>query len=143
MFRKISLFYISVSTVFTFIISQADSQAQDTLQNSTRELTREFRDYQDSTNMRILELEKTVRTLNEMIMEEKQEDEMQKLLDEADRLSTTQEEQKIDVSKKFFSGVRQQQGLNPNISFAADFFWRCQFFQSKLHQRSRRYQLRE
>ena len=122
MFRKISLFYISVSTVFTFIISQADSQAQDTLQNSTRELTREFRDYQDSTNMRILELEKTVRTLNEMIMEEKQEDEMQKLLDEADRLSTTQEEQKIDVSKKFFSGVRQQQGLNPNISFAADFF---------------------
>ena len=47
---------------------------------------------------------------------------MQKLLDEADRLSTKQEEQKIDVSKKFFSGVRQQQGLNPNISFGVDFF---------------------
>jgi len=122
MFRKISLFYISVFTVFTFIISPADGQAQDTLQQSAQELARALRDYQDSTNQRILELEKTVRTLNEMIIEEKQEDEMQKLLDEADRLSTEQEEQKIDVSKKFFSGVRQQQGLNPNISFAADFF---------------------
>ena len=122
MFKKSGLFYISVSTVFTFIISPAKGQAQDTLQQSSQELTRALRNYQDSTNQRILELEKTVRTLNEMIMEEKQEDEMQKLLDEADRLSTEEEEQKIDVSKKFFSGVRQQQGLNPNISFAGDFF---------------------
>lgn len=122
MFRKIGLFYISVFTVFTFIISRDDVQAQDTLQNSTQELTREFRDYQDSTNQRILELEKTVKAMNEIVMEKEQEDEMQKLLDEADRLSTKKEEQKIDVSKKFFSGVRQQQGLNPNISFGVDFF---------------------
>ncbi len=122
MFRKIFLYYISVAAVILFTISLAEIQAQDTLQNSTRDLTQEFRDYQDSTNMRILELEKTVRALNEMIMDEKQEDEMQKLLDEADRLSTEEEEQKVDVSKKFFSGVRQQQGLNPNIGFGVDFF---------------------
>ena len=33
-----------------------------------------------------------------------------------------EEGQKIDISKKYFSGVRQQQGLNPNISFGMDFF---------------------
>lgn len=122
MFKNSILFYFSVTAVFVFIIDQTDSQAQDTLQPSTQELTRAFRNYQDSTNQRIRELEKTVQALNEMILEEKQEDEMQKLLDEADRLSTEEEEQEIDVSKKFFSGVRQQQGLNPNISFGVDFF---------------------
>jgi len=111
---------MSVFTVFTFIISRTESQAQDTLQKQA--LEQAFRNYQDSTNQRILELEKTVRVLNELIMERKQEDEMQKLLDEAGRLSTEQEEQKIDVSKKYFSGVRQQQGLNPNIGFGVDFF---------------------
>jgi hypothetical protein len=120
MLRKIVFLVISVSTVFTGIISRADGQAHDTIQ--IKELEKKFCNYQDSTNQRILELEKTVRTLNELIMEEKQEDAMQQLLDEAGRLSTEQEEQKIDVSKKYFSGARQQQGLNPNIGFGVDFF---------------------
>ena len=122
MFRKTGLFYCSVAIVFIYSISLADGQAQDTLQKTHLELERAFRDYQDSTNQRILELEKTVRAMNEIVMEKKQEDEIQKLMDEANRLSAMPEEQKIDVSKKYFSGVRQQQGLNPNISFGVDFF---------------------
>jgi hypothetical protein len=122
MFRKTGLFYIGVCTVFMFAISWTKGQTQDTSQVINQDLDQAFRNYKDSTDRRILELEKTVEAMNEMIMEEKQEDEIQKLLDEADRLSIETEVQKIDVSKKYFSGVRQQQGLNPNISFGVDFF---------------------
>jgi hypothetical protein len=47
---------------------------------------------------------------------------MQKLLDEANRLSVKEKEIEEDLSKKFQSGIRQQQGLNPNISLGGDFF---------------------
>jgi TolA-binding protein len=122
MYQKSVLLFFSLYTVFTFTTGSIHGQSDDTLQISTRQFERDFRNYQDSTNQRIRELEKTVEALQEMIRKEKQADEMQQLLDEADRLSTEQEEQKIDVSKKYFSGVRQQQGLNPNISFGVDFF---------------------
>ena len=48
------------------------------------------------TDQRIRELEKTVTHLTDMMEKKQQENEMQKLLDEADRLSSEQEEQKID-----------------------------------------------
>ncbi len=76
----------------------------------------------DSISQKVLELEKSVATLNRIIAEQSQEDELDALLREANQLSMQQEEQEIDVSKKYFTGVRQQQGLNPNISFGMDFF---------------------
>jgi hypothetical protein len=54
-------------------------------------------------------------------MKQKETD-MQKLLDEANQLSVMEKEKEEDLSKKFLSGVRQQQGLNPNISLGGDFF---------------------
>ena len=104
--------YIIITGLILNLITGLESHAQDTVQNS----------YQDSLYQRVLELEKAVAEINESITEEKQEDEFKTLLEEADRLSMQEEEQKIDVSKKYFSGVRQQQGLNPNISFGMDFF---------------------
>jgi hypothetical protein len=76
----------------------------------------------DSIAQRITELEKAVEALNNKLIQQEQEDELKNLMEEADRLSAQQEEETLDISKKFFSGVRQQQGLNPNISFGADFF---------------------
>ena len=78
--------------------------------------------YPDSIAIRISELEQAVEELNNKIFQQEKEDEFKKLMDEADRLSTMQEDETIDISKKYFSGVRQQQGLNPNISFGVDFF---------------------
>ena len=77
---------------------------------------------EDTIYQKILELEHTLKKLNKTIAEQNQHDELEALMKEADRLSTQQEEHKIDLSKKYFSGVRQQQGLNPNISFCMDFF---------------------
>ena len=78
--------------------------------------------YPDSIVRRITELEQAVEELNDKIFQQEQGDELRKLMEEADRLSSLQEEETIDISKKYFSGVRQQQGLNPNISFGVDFF---------------------
>jgi hypothetical protein len=78
--------------------------------------------FPDSISQKVRELEKSVAALSEIVAAERKEDELDALLKEAGRLSMQQEEQRIDVSKKYFTGVRQQQGLNPNISFGMDFF---------------------
>jgi hypothetical protein len=50
------------------------------------------------------------------------ENDLQQLLEEANQLSVMEKEKEADLSKKFLSGIRQQQGLNPNISLGGDFF---------------------
>jgi hypothetical protein len=109
--KVLIVYAISVTAVFAACCNY--SQAQDTVQYPGL----------DSLYRRILYMERTIDELNKLILEQKQEDEMQKLLMEADRLSVKESEKKVDVSKKYFSGVRQQQGLNPNISFGMDFFY--------------------
>ena len=76
----------------------------------------------DTIYQKVLELEQTLKEITTTLEAQHQEEELEALMKEADRLSTQQEEVKVDLSKKFFSGVRQQQGLNPNISFGMDFF---------------------
>jgi len=109
---------IIISSLIINITTFLVVQAQDTLQIQDSPQ----RESPDSIYQKILELEKSVNELNTILVEQKQEDELEALLKEADRLSMQEKEQKIDLSKKYFSGVRQQQGLNPNISFGMDFF---------------------
>ncbi|MEN8203696.1 MAG: hypothetical protein ABFS28_13955 [Bacteroidota bacterium] len=77
---------------------------------------------QDTIYQKLLELEKEVNSLKKIQEEQNENAELEALMEEADRLSRQEEEHKIDLSKKYASGVRQQQGLNPNISFGMDFF---------------------
>jgi hypothetical protein len=76
----------------------------------------------DTLYRKIRTLEEELKAIKEDIAAQKKQDEMESLLKEADRLSAQEEAHEVDVSKKYFSGVRQQQGLNPNISFGMDFF---------------------
>jgi len=76
----------------------------------------------DTLYQKIRALEEELKEIHQVLSEQKKQDELKALLEEADRLSTQQEAHAVDVSKKYFSGVRQQQGLNPNISFGMDFF---------------------
>ncbi|HCC71848.1 MAG TPA: hypothetical protein DEQ09_11965 [Bacteroidales bacterium] len=74
----------------------------------------------DTINMeRLLE---RIEKLEAATGEKKQEDELARLLEEADMLSGKEKKEEVDLSKKFYSGVRQQQGLNPNLSVLGDFF---------------------
>jgi len=76
----------------------------------------------DSLSRQMLMLEKQLGEINRQLMEQHQKEELEELLKEADRLSMVEAGHRVDPSRKFFSGVRQQQGLNPNISFGMDFF---------------------
>ncbi|KPK88213.1 MAG: hypothetical protein AMS27_00205 [Bacteroides sp. SM23_62_1] len=79
-------------------------------------------DGQDSLFMRMKILESEVQKLQQELKNLQEEDEIKKLLEEAEKLSIQPEEEKLDISKRYYSGARQQQGLNPNISFGVDFF---------------------
>ncbi len=67
-------------------------------------------------------LEYRIERLKAELQRQTDEDKMQDLLNEANQLATQEKEKETGISKKFFSGVRQQQGLNPNISVLGDFF---------------------
>ena len=74
----------------------------------------------DSLSNRVL-LER-IEKLEGLIEHKEQENELEKLLQEASHLGSKEKKNEVDISKKFSSGVRQQQGLNPNLSVLGDFF---------------------
>ncbi|MEZ4999373.1 MAG: hypothetical protein R2744_12965 [Bacteroidales bacterium] len=69
-----------------------------------------------------IELLKRIENLEETDRSRSADDELKKLMEDAGRLAAMSEEEKQELNKKFHSGVRQQQGLNPNISVLGDFF---------------------
>lgn len=70
----------------------------------------------------IKKLEERISELEKINKKQKEQDELNKLLEEAKNLTTIQKKKEIGVGKKFSSGVRQQSGLNPNISVGGDFY---------------------
>ncbi|MBN2356322.1 hypothetical protein JXO59_09425 [candidate division KSB1 bacterium] len=71
---------------------------------------------------RLQSLESVVSDLTEKLKKQQQEDELKKLLEEAAQLETVKKKEESGIGKKFHTGVRQQTGLNPNISVSGDFF---------------------
>ena len=67
-------------------------------------------------------MEKTVQQIQSTFEQKEQETDLQKLLEEAKKLKTVEKKEEHSIGKKFHTGVRQQSGLNPNISLAGDFF---------------------
>jgi hypothetical protein len=104
--------HLIIAGVIIIMVFGASAEAQDSVRVSS----------EDTIYHKILELEHTVQELNETINRLNQKDELESLMEEADRLSAQEETHQVDLSKKYFSGVRQQQGLNPNISFGMDFY---------------------
>jgi hypothetical protein len=104
--------HLIIAGVIIILVFGASAEAQDSVRVSS----------EDTIYHKILELEHTVQELNETINRLNQKDELESLMEEADRLSAQEETHQVDLSKKYFSGVRQQQGLNPNISFGMDFY---------------------
>jgi len=76
----------------------------------------------DSTNFKIEQLEQSLQELQQILNEQQQEDELQRLMEEAQALKSVDKKEEMGVGKKFHTGVRQQAGLNPNLSVSGDFF---------------------
>ncbi|NQU85884.1 MAG: hypothetical protein HQ541_09005 [Mariniphaga sp.] len=107
--------------LISIFISVHYSYSQDV--NKELELLRhELQELKETSVLKTSQLEKLILSLKAKIDNSEQEDELKKLLEEANQLSTQEKEEKSDISKKFQSGVRTQQGLNPNISLSGDFF---------------------
>jgi len=104
--------HVMIAVIFITSVTGTNCDAQNTVQVNRH----------DTVYLKILELEKALQEINTSVSEQKKKDEIEALIQEAERLSSQEEEIGIDLSKKYFSGVRQQQGLNPNISFGMDFF---------------------
>jgi hypothetical protein len=75
-----------------------------------------------SDSLKLQELENKIKELEDSIKQRKEKEELLKLMEDASKLSLQEKEEKVNISKKFQSGLRQQQGLNPNISVGGDFF---------------------
>ncbi len=71
---------------------------------------------------RVDSLELQLRELQEQIAQKEQKNKLNELKEKAKQLSSQEKKESDDISKKFRSGIRQQQGLNPNISICGDFF---------------------
>ncbi len=100
----------------------AQNKSQSTPNKEIEALKKELEELKQAQNLKLIQLEKLIQSIKEKIESKEQEDELAKLLQEANQLSTQKTKEKLNVSKKFHSGVRKQQGLNPNISLGGDFF---------------------
>jgi hypothetical protein len=72
--------------------------------------------------IKIEELERLINEIKAALDKQEQEDELQKLLDEANQLTMVEKKEDDTIGKKFRTGVRQQSALNPNLSVSGDFF---------------------
>ncbi|MBN1820059.1 MAG: hypothetical protein JXR31_05350 [Prolixibacteraceae bacterium] len=113
-----------------FILYSNILHAQDKINSGNQEtetaiLKKQLQELKESNEINIARLEELISSLKARLDNAEQQDELKKLLEEANQLSSKEKEEKADISKKFMSGVRSQQGLNPNISLGGDFFAGC------------------
>ena len=85
----------------------------------------------DSTSEILIKKIETLESQMSILLEKEQEDELQKLLNQANDLKTVAKKEESNIAKKFHTGVRQQSGLNPNISVSGDMFAGISSEQSK------------
>jgi len=114
---------LSIVIIFFFSFGCLSGIAQNkTTQNDLEQIKADLEKIKESHELKVKELEKLINEIKQKIDKKEKEDELKKLLEEANQLSTKAKEEEITVSKRFQSGVRSQQALNPNISMGGDFF---------------------
>lgn len=96
--------------------------SQEVNKQEIAKLKKELIDLKSEQNIKYTRLEQLIDEIKSQLGNKEQEDELQKLLDEANSMSELKKVETINISKKFSSGTRKQQGLNPNISLGGDFF---------------------
>ncbi len=115
--------FLSIFVIIFLSFTSLSAIARDkTVKNDLAQLKAELEKLKKSHELKGKELEKLIHEIKQKIEQKEKVDELQKLLEEADQLSTKAKEEEITVSKRFHSGVRSQQALNPNISLGGDFF---------------------
>ncbi|MFC1555968.1 hypothetical protein ACFL67_02690 [candidate division KSB1 bacterium] len=120
MFRKL-LFY-TVFMLAVCVLLNSSVVAQENTSDAIKALKAQLEALKKDHADKIKELDTLIRTIMAKIDQKEQEDELQKLLEEATQLTTVEKKEDDTVGKKFYTGVRQQSALNPNLSVSGDFF---------------------
>ncbi len=115
------LFIFVFIFIFSILISNAVSQ-ENKDQQDLEKLKAEIEKLKQDQETKTEELTKIINELKDKLEKKEKEDQLKKLLEEAKQLSIKPKEEEVTVSKRFHSGARSQQKLNPNISMGGDFF---------------------
>lgn len=112
---------------FLFFIIIPALQAQDAknvkeLEKDLKSLEKQLFETRQNQDLLLQQLQEKIAELEKAKLKKEQEDELKKLLEEANKLKVVEKKEESGVGKKFYSGERQQSGLNPNISVSGDFF---------------------
>ena len=111
--RKIILFFLGIVIITSPGLSQ---------QNRNRNKGREQQTQRLFKNRTLTEIDSIVWGMEDYFNKKKQEDRLKELQEMAGAFGDQKKVEVLDLNKKFFSGARKQQGLNPNISLGGDFF---------------------
>ena len=104
------------------VIGQSIDSTKDNPSTDLGELRNQLERLKTEHELKLHELEKLITDIKTKIESKEQEDELQKLLEEATQLTAVEKKEEHGVGHRFTSGQRQQQRLNPNIGLAGDFF---------------------
>ncbi len=111
--KKIFLFFLSL------LIITGTGYTQ---QNRNRNKERVQQERRQGQNRTLTEIDSIVWDMEDYLSNKKSEDRLKELMDKAGNLGNQAKVENLDLNKKFRSGTRRQQGLNPNISLGGDFF---------------------
>lgn len=120
--KNIFLWIILTFCTCQFLSAQRQQTTVKSYQDSLEILKKNLQYLKAQQSLLSLKLDSLVSDIKRKETEDKSEEDLKKLLEEANQLAAREEIKEEDISKKFHSGVRQQQGLNPNISLGGDFF---------------------
>lgn len=121
MLNHFRLFIIVISLFFSITISTAVAQeVRDS--KEIEQLKAQMEQLKQSQELKIKQLENLINEIKAKLEKSEKQDELKKLLDEANKLKNIEKEEETGIGKKFRTGARSQAGLNPNISVGGDFF---------------------
>ena len=93
--------------LFSFVFLDNICAQESVLSDSLALLRKDLRSLQQKYDQELLKLDSLMIQLETKITTREQEDDLQKLLEEANQLAVKEKEEEMDHSKKFHTGVRQ------------------------------------
>ncbi|MFC2076268.1 hypothetical protein ACFLT7_04215 [candidate division KSB1 bacterium] len=113
----------SITALFWAVaVGQNTSPPGETDTGGIKELSLRLEEIQADQERKLEELEGLIEEIRSKVETQEEEDQLAKLLEDAQNLTTVEAAEEQGVGHRFTSGLRQQQKLNPNISVSGDFF---------------------
>jgi len=110
-------------TLALFLLLISVTAFAQTKQETIDTLKREIAELKMTSESKFEKLEGELKTLLAKIQKAEKEDEMKTLLEKMQDLSRQKKKAKASIERKFHSGLRTQQSLNPNISLSGDYYF--------------------